>query len=215
MRPRAAADGSALGVDLSSQMLDFARRRARTEGVTNASFLQADAQIHPFEPAAFDVAISRTGAMFFGDQPAAFANIGRSLVPGGRMILVTWQGLAANEWVREITTALAAGRDQPAPPPDAPGPFSLSDIDRIVAVLSSAGFTDVDVDGVSADMWFGTDVDDAHRFVIGLLGWMLRGLDDTARSRALDDLRNTMVSHATPDGVVFGSAAWVVRAMRR
>ena len=80
---------------------------ARAEGVTNASLLQADAQIHPFEPAAFDAAISRTGAMFFGDQPAAFDNIGRSLVPGGRMILVTWQGLAANEWVREITTALA------------------------------------------------------------------------------------------------------------
>ena len=131
------------------------------------------------------------------------------------MILVTWQGLAANEWVREITTALAAGRDRPAPPPDAPGPFSLSDIDRVVAVLSSAGFTDVDVDSVSADMWFGTDVDDAHRFVIGLLGWMLEGLDDTARSRALDDLRNTIVSHATPDGVVFGSAAWIIRATRR
>src|SRR4051812_36389628 len=42
---RAAAGGSVLGVDLSSQMLDSARRRAAAEGVTNATFLHADAQI--------------------------------------------------------------------------------------------------------------------------------------------------------------------------
>ena len=46
-RPRPAA----LGVDLSSRMLDVARRRASDEGVANATFVQADAQIHPFEPA--------------------------------------------------------------------------------------------------------------------------------------------------------------------
>jgi SAM-dependent methyltransferase len=61
---RAASAGSALGVDLSTKMLDYARQRAVTEGATNASFLHADAQIHPFAAEGFDVAISRTGAMF-------------------------------------------------------------------------------------------------------------------------------------------------------
>src|SRR5688572_19742771 len=64
---RAASAGSALGVDLSSRMLDYAHRRAVEHGVTNATFEQGDAQIHRFEPGAFDVAISRTAAMFFGD----------------------------------------------------------------------------------------------------------------------------------------------------
>jgi hypothetical protein len=27
-------------------------------------------------------------------------------------------------------------------------------------------------------MWFGSDPGDAHRFVLGLLGWVLDGLDD-------------------------------------
>ena len=49
---RAASAGSALGVDLSSRMLDYARRRAAEEGVTNVSFEQADAQIHPFDAGA-------------------------------------------------------------------------------------------------------------------------------------------------------------------
>jgi SAM-dependent methyltransferase len=211
---RAAPSGSALGVDLSSQMLAYARERAVVEGVENASFLQADAQIHHFGAEVFDVAISRTGAMFFGDQVAAFSNIGRSLVPGGRIAMTAWRGLAANEWIREIAGALAAGRDLPAPPPDAPGPFSLSDPDRVRELLSTAGFTDVALEPVESGMWFGTDADDAHRFVIGLMGWMLEGLDETGRRRALDDLRDTMAAHAAREGVVFGSAAWVVHAKR-
>ena len=80
---RAAAGGEALGVDLSSRMLEHARLRAADEGVTNASFEQVDAQIHPFPPASFDIAISRTGAMFFADLTTAFSNIGRALRPAG------------------------------------------------------------------------------------------------------------------------------------
>ena len=63
-------------------------------------------------------------------------------------------------------------------------------------------------------MWFGDDADDAHRFVLGLMGWMLQGLDDPGRRRAVDALRATMAAHETGDGVVFGSAAWTIRATR-
>jgi SAM-dependent methyltransferase len=212
---RTAAAGSAVGLDLSSQMLDYARRRADAEGVANASFVQADAQIHPFEPETFDIAISRTGAMFFGDLAAAFTNIGRALVPDGRLALLAWQGLASNEWIREIGGALGAGRERAAAPPDAPGPFSLSDPDRVSAILGAAGFVDVDLEPVEAAMWFGTDADDAARFVVGLMGWMLEGLDDSGRRRALGDLHATTAAHATADGVLFGSAAWLISATRR
>src|SRR5688572_332349 len=44
-------DGSALGVDLSRAMVEVARARAAAAGLNNVSFLQADAQIHQFEPA--------------------------------------------------------------------------------------------------------------------------------------------------------------------
>jgi SAM-dependent methyltransferase len=211
---RAAARGSAVGIDLSARMLDHARRRAAEEGVTNASFEQADAQVHRFPPESFDVAISRTGAMFFGDLTAAFTNIGRALVRGGRLVLVAWQPLPANEWIRQISGALAAGRDLPAPPPDATGPFSLSDPDRVRSILTAAHFTHVELEGISAGMWFGDDADDAHRFVLGLMGWMLDGLDDVGRARAVDGLRTTTVAHQTSDGVLFGSAAWTITAVR-
>ncbi len=212
---RTAATGSVLGVDLSSAMLEVARRRAAADGIENLRFEQVDAQVHPFDAGAFDVAIGRTSAMFFGDRVAALANIGRALRPGGRLALMTWQPIVGNEWLREFGGALAAGRELPAPPPGAPGPFALADPDVVHAVLDAAGYTDVGVDGHQAPMWFGADPDDAYELVLGLLGWMLDGLDDGARSDAQDALRATLAAHRTPDGVLYESAAWIVRARWR
>ncbi len=61
----------------------LARRLAQHEGLTNISFERADAQIHSFETGAYDVVVSQTGAMFFGDPHADFANLRRS--PGGQV----------------------------------------------------------------------------------------------------------------------------------
>jgi len=212
---RAASRGSALGVDLSERMLDYARRRAAEEGLRNATFEHVDAQIHPFEPASFDVVTGRLSAMFFGDLEDAFTNVGRAMVPGGRLALTTWQPLSENEWIREISGALAAGRDIPGPPPDGPGPFSLSTPERVHAVLATAGFTGIELDGTRAGMWFGHDAADAHRFIVGLMGWMLEGLDDAGRTLADENLRATLRAHESADGVVLGSAAWTITATRR
>jgi SAM-dependent methyltransferase len=211
---RRAPAGGALGVDLSAEMIGLARRLAEAEGLGNARFEQADAQIYPFSQGSFDVAISRTGAMFFGDPDAAFANIGRALRSGGRLALLSWQPLPANEWVAELTAALAADRDLPAPAPQAPGPFALADPGRVRQLLTGAGFTRIEIDPVQAPMWFGADADDAHGFALGLLGWMLEGLDEDRRARALDALLATVTAHSSADGVVYNSGAWLIRAQR-
>jgi SAM-dependent methyltransferase len=211
---RRASSGGALGVDLSSQMIALARRLAAAEGLGNARFEQADAQIYPFGEGSFDVAISRTGAMFFGNPHAAFGNIARALRGGGRLALLSWQPAPANEWVAEFTAALAAGRDLPAPAPGSPGPFALADPDRVRQLLAGTGFTDIEADPVQAPMWFGADADDGYALVLGLLGWMLEGLDDGRRTQALGALWATVAAHQTTAGVVYDSAAWLVRARR-
>jgi ubiquinone/menaquinone biosynthesis C-methylase UbiE len=103
---RTATAGSALGVDLSAQMIDRARELAQAEGLRNVTFQRADAQVHRFPPEQFDLAISRFGTMFFDDPAAAFANIGRALRPAGRLVMMVWQGHEQNEWAVAIRRSL-------------------------------------------------------------------------------------------------------------
>ena len=49
------------GADLPAPVLDVARQRAIDAGVTNAVFVEADAQIRRFEPGVAKLAISRFG----------------------------------------------------------------------------------------------------------------------------------------------------------
>ncbi|AHH98003.1 class I SAM-dependent methyltransferase [Kutzneria albida] len=209
---RRAGAGSALGVDLSARMIDLARRLAADEQLANLSFEQADAQLHPFPQGQFDLVVSRSGAMFFGDPPTAFGNLARALRPGGRLALMAWQPLAHNEWLSSFRAALDAGRDLAPPPPVGPGPFGLSEPDRVRALLTSAGFTEVRITGLSEQMYFGRDTEDAFGFVSGQFGWMVRDLDPPHRDRALDTLRAVLAEHRTDRGVLFDSATWIIQA---
>ncbi|WP_214405845.1 class I SAM-dependent methyltransferase [Pseudonocardia lacus] len=210
---RTARAGHALGVDLSSRMIDVARRLAARDGLANASFERADAQVHDFGAAAFDVVISRTGAMFFGRPEPAFANLHRSLTAGGRLVLLTWQPPGRQEWIDAFSRALA-GRTPPTADPTRPGPFSLSDPDRVRTLLRGAGFTDVDLTPLVEPMTYGRTVSQAHDFLIGLFGWMLEGQDERRRAESIEALRGVLESHLTADGVRFGSATWLVTARR-
>ncbi|GAA5013051.1 class I SAM-dependent methyltransferase [Streptomyces siamensis] len=85
---RLAATGHAVGVDISAPLLARAREITAAEGVPNAAYELADAQVHRFPPAGYDVLISRGGVMFFADHAAAFRNLARALRPGGRLAFV-------------------------------------------------------------------------------------------------------------------------------
>ncbi|MFW6205579.1 MAG: class I SAM-dependent methyltransferase, partial [Actinomycetota bacterium] len=140
---RVAPHGAAVGIDVAPQLLETARKRAA--GIGNISWLQGDAQVHPFEPASYDVVISRFAAMLFDDPPTAFANLHRALRPGGRLSFVCWQDPTKVEW---IAVAIAAAVPVVGRPPDlgepgAPGPFAFGDGERARKLVSAGGFSDV------------------------------------------------------------------------
>lgn len=213
---RRAPHGSVLGIDLSSRMLEYARRQSADEGLTNVEYLQGDAQVHPFPAEAFDLAISSFGVMFFADPVAAFANIGRALRPDARIAFLTWQPFERNEWVASIFDVLTAGRDLPTPQPGSPGPFGLADPDAMIAITTAAGFGDIDLRSITEPVVLGADDDDAWAFVskLGVVRGLTQSLDADARAAAMDALRAMIAAHATPDGVLFGSAAWLLTARR-
>jgi len=211
---RLAPSGSVLGVDLSGPMLERARTAAERDGLTHLRFVQADAQVHPFPVAAFDVALSSFGAMFFADPAAAFANIAGSLRPDGRLGLLAWRRLDENEWLGSLRTALAAGRDLPSPPVGMPGPFGLADPEQVRELLRSAGLRDVALEAVDGPMRFGADVDDAFAFVstLGMTRGLLHDLEPDVATAALTALRTELGDHETPEGVLLQGAAWVITA---
>ena len=213
---RIADHGSVLGADLSAPMLERARERTDAEGLHNVRYIQCDAQVHPFDEAACDLAISDFGAMFFGDPVAAFANIGRGLRPGGRLALLAWRELAENEWLVALREALAVGRELPVPPPDAPTPFSLANPDRVRGILNAAGYEEVHFEPIDEPIELGADADDAYAFMqtMGLFRGLTQDLDTSDRDRALANLRQLVDAHDTGDGVLLGTAAWLITARR-
>jgi SAM-dependent methyltransferase len=204
-----------LGVDLSARMLERARERSAAEGIANVRFVQADAQVHPFDDT-FDVAISSFGAMFFADPVAAFGNIGGALRPGGRLAILAWRELARNEWLTMLREALALGRDLPQPPPSAPGPFGFADPDHVRRVLDAAGLENVHLEPIEEPVNFGADADDAFSFVrtLGIVEGLTNDLDADMKAQALEQVHRALKAHDTGDGVLVGSSAWLITARR-
>lgn len=211
---RATPSGRVLGVDLSARMLGRARDRAAAEGLAHVRFEQADAQVHPFPEASFDIAISCCGAMFFADPVAAFGNVRGALRPGGRLAVLAWRELARNRWVTVLRDALALGRELPEPQPSAPGPFGLADPEHVRRVLSAAGFVDVGFEPVEEPIYLGRDADDAFSFVrvMGIVEGLTNDLDEGDRARALDQVHAALVAYETVDGVLLPSSAWLITA---
>jgi SAM-dependent methyltransferase len=213
---RRAQSGQVLGIDLSRRMIERARERSLAEGLVNVRFVHGDAQVYPFEAPGFDVVISRYGSMFFDDPVQAFINVGKALRPGARLALLCWREIPRNEWLMEIRAALAAGRELPEPPPDAPSPVSFADRERVEAILHEAGFEQVRFDSIEEPVYFGPDAARAFEDVtkLGIVAGLLSDVADRARGEALERVRVTLRDHETPEGVLFESSSWLVRAAK-
>ena len=214
---RTARAGGALGVDISAPAIERARELARAEGLHNVTFEHADAQTHRFPPERFDLAISRFGTMFFGDPGAGFANIGRALRPGGRLVMMVWQAHERNEWAVAICRSLGAAGGPAAVPAGAPDPFSLADPPAVKQMLQAAGFAGVSFADVREPVYYGPDVAAALGWVRGFTctSHALGRLDPAAAARATGRLREALAAHLSDDGVWFSSRAWIVTARRR
>ena len=211
---RLAAGGRAVGVDLSALMIAQAREEAAQVRIDNVEFLTGDAQTYPFERAAFDVAVSHFGAMFFGDPVAAFANVADALRPGGRLAFVCPGPMERCDWYGIPLAALYGSRPTADEAPSAM--FSLADVDTVSAVLVAAGLANVSIEPCDAALWFGRDV---HTAAEGFLGSgpvrsFLERHPTWSDVEARSALTNALAPHVGDDGVRLFGAHWLVRATR-
>jgi SAM-dependent methyltransferase len=140
---RVGPPGHVTALDLSADLLQIAKDRARARGLTNFSAQQADAHSLPFPENSFHLATSRFGVMFFRDAVAALREVRRVLLPGSRACFLAWGSFDQPYWQtmmgvvhRHVGGTLLE--------PDGPNPFRFAKPGSLSAVLREAGFDPVE-----------------------------------------------------------------------
>ncbi len=207
---RRASPGRVTGVDISVPLIE--RARALTDAAQHpyVSYERGDAQVHPFAPGGYDVAISRGGVMFFADHVAAFTRIGEALRPGGRLAFICPQPSSPEGEERRSLGLLASllGPDHAVGGSVATAMASLSDPERIGEVLAAAGFEGIGTAPVTAGACWGKDAADAVDFFVSRTPGP--GVTDATRAAMLD----VLLPYETPQGVLLRAGVWVVSARR-
>ena len=214
------AEGEVLGVDFSAPLLERAEMLRGEAGIPNVRFERGDAQVHRFDVAAFDLAASRFGMMFFADTVAALRNIGGALRPGGRLVFIAWAGPERNPWftVPQEVAVRRLGPAEPSPP-DAPGPMAFRDVARVVRLMREAGFADCAAEAVDVDLHLSGGVEAAADLAqhVGPIARMLRdkGGTEADRTAIAEALRDEFARFRSPDGIRVPAVVTLFRGLRR
>jgi SAM-dependent methyltransferase len=143
---RIGATGRVTALDLSSELLQIAEKRARARALQNFSVRQADAHSLPFPDNSFDLVTSRFGVMFFREVEVALREVHRVLRRGARVCLLAWGPFDQPYW-RSMMGVVHRHVGGTLLDPGGPNPFLFSERGSLSAVLKSAGFDLVEEEG--------------------------------------------------------------------
>ncbi len=131
------------GIDFSESMLAIFKQKMAQAGHNHIELHCGDAQALPYAGATFDAAFSLFGLMFFPDRSKGFAEIHRTLKPGGRIAITSW---APMDQSPAMTTMFGALR---AINPDLPQPqrsvTTLENPEVFQREMETAGFKNIEI----------------------------------------------------------------------
>jgi len=122
--PAARLGAIVTGVDIATNLLEQARARAESEGLT-IQFDEGDAENLPYGDAAFDVVVSMFGAMFAPRPELVASELARVCRPGGRIAMANW---TADGFIGQMFKI--SGKHVP-PPPNMPSPIKWGDEETV------------------------------------------------------------------------------------
>jgi SAM-dependent methyltransferase len=211
---RMRADTRVTGVDISPQLLEIARDRARNLG--NVTFELADAGVwQPGESLAPDLLVSRHGVMFFDDPVAAFTHLRGIAAPDADLLFSCFRTWEENPVFRSVTRLLPI--EVPPPAPGAPGPFAFSDRTYVEGVLTAAGWRNVAFEPYDFAMVVGAGADpveDAASYFtsIGGAARASRELAPPARESFIERVRELARANLREGIVSLRAGVWIVTA---
>jgi enediyne biosynthesis protein CalE5 len=131
--------GEILAIDISPQMLSFAKQRAISLGLQDVvEFKEGDAETIDLPSSTFDAALCRWGLMFLPNPKAGLSNIYGSLVKGGHFAVAVW---ASPDKVPFISVPMnIVLKETNSQPQGTLGPFSMSDQNKLKKFYEESGF---------------------------------------------------------------------------
>jgi 2-polyprenyl-3-methyl-5-hydroxy-6-metoxy-1,4-benzoquinol methylase len=130
-----------VGIDLSPQMIELARRLHPA-----IDFREADVERLPFSDHMFDVVVCAFGLGHFPRPEAAVAECVRTLLPGGHIALSWWDDSSRQRIQGIFRDAIAeVGASVPPDVPQGHNVYRFSDTGEFVRLLEGAGLIQVTV----------------------------------------------------------------------
>jgi SAM-dependent methyltransferase len=210
--------GRVVAVDISEPMLGAARQKVAERGLSNVTLLSGDAQVFALEAAAFDLATSRMGVMFFADPAAAFRNINGALKPGGRLVFACWAPLAENRhWLISYEVALRHLGPSEPPPAHEPGPLAFGDPDYIRGVLTATGYAQISVERAHPTIICGTPEEEARQaLAMGPTARLIeaKSPDEATRQTIAREIEAAFVAEASSGPIRLPATIFLVAARR-
>ena len=146
--PAARLGARVLAIDLSPNMRERLRARARSEGLSDIQARVMDGHVLALDDNTFDIAASQFGVMHFPDLPRALRELARVTKPGGRVLLVVFARPTTVEFlglfIGAIQAVVPGFTGLPMDPP--PLPFQVSEPARLRQRMAEAGLSDIRVE---------------------------------------------------------------------
>lgn len=208
-----APQGQCTGIDISAPMLKNAQARALSSNIS-ANFICADPSDYLFvDDAKFDVFTSRFGVMFFADPVLAFTNLRTAAAHQARLACLVWRAAAENGFLSAAQQAAAPFLPKPpARDPTSPGPFALADPDHVHSLLTTSGWTKIELHSVDLKCTFPSDDLDLFLTKLAPIGHDIETLDKDTQIEIARTVRSAYEKYVHGNEIRFTASCWLITA---
>ena len=204
---RVGAEGRAIGVDLSPEMVRRSREALAAAGLTDCgNAVVGDVDALDFEDAEFDCVLCGFGVFFSGDVPAMLAGVRRVLRPEGRFVFSLFAAPPLWPWLIEVIVRRADELPRDEHP--------MWSVDNATHELLKAGFSEPTRREVTHTVIVPSA--DALWTQLWSLGTrpVLEQMDEATRQLVRDEIAERLEAHRVDGGFASTSTATIL-AVRR
>ena len=210
---RVGEDGKVLCTDFAPEMVEAARRNGERRGLSNVEYRVLDAERMDLDDDSVNGVLCRWGYMLMADPAAALSETRRVLRDGGALAFAVWQTPDRNPWAAIPGMTLVQRGHMPPPEPGAPGIFAMGEADRVVELVTGAGFGEPRLEELTFEWRYGADdLWDTLTRLAGPLAAVIKGLPEEEQQETRAAIEEAMAQYRQDGELVVPAACWGVVA---